>query len=450
MAALDKVTWADLQEALEQRLGNPSFWTNAAANSEIKSLLRETLYYWGLVSYNFRERIVLTLSKDQRVYDLRTLSPFFESTLTSQDMVGEIQHHFLEPIGLTSWAGSDQFDLASINEALRRRRDQFLLESGIWVEQQLLTTDLPAVGSPRYALPNDVIDVRRIALLDLAGTTYTHLWRSDKLLIQNSPVLTGPPQFYTAFDSPAKQIEIVPPPDKIYKVDLYAVLSGVEFTPGSNLALGVPDEFAWAVKWGAIADLLGKDGSASDPARAEYAETRYRQGVRIARTYPAVMISSLSAAITVPIVSLHDLDAHKVDWQNATPGPPEALAMVGRNLLVVFPEPDLDDTYSLELDVLRPAPTEAVDRFIDVDFGAVDALVDYAQHIATFKEGGQEFRATMRHADNLLQLAGVEGERIRAQGLMVEEMLETGVREEKQRLRRSKPDPAQATELVHA
>ena len=47
--------------------------------------------------------------------------------------------------------------------------------------------------------------------------------------------------------------------------------------------LEIPGIFAWAVKWGTIADMLMKEGEANDPARAADAEESFNNGVELAK-----------------------------------------------------------------------------------------------------------------------------------------------------------------------
>jgi hypothetical protein len=62
---------------------------------------------------------------------------------------------------------------------------------------------------------------------------------------------------------------------------LYVALS--QTLDGTCVLFTVPDEFVPAIKWGAIADMLGKAGRANDPARAQIAEGLYQEGIEAAK-----------------------------------------------------------------------------------------------------------------------------------------------------------------------
>ena len=51
----------------------------------------------------------------------------------------------------------------------------------------------------------------------------------------------------------------------------------------TGIVLDVPNELAPAIKWGVVADMLGKVGRGHDAPRAQLAESRYQLGVQAAR-----------------------------------------------------------------------------------------------------------------------------------------------------------------------
>ncbi len=62
---------------------------------------------------------------------------------------------------------------------------------------------------------------------------------------------------------------------------LYIQLAAI--LDGSGIAMTIPDDWTPYVLWGALADLLNHDGPAYDPVRAKYCQTRYDEGVELAR-----------------------------------------------------------------------------------------------------------------------------------------------------------------------
>jgi len=49
--------------------------------------------------------------------------------------------------------------------------------------------------------------------------------------------------------------------------------------------LPIPANLAWAVKYGIMADMLGKEGEAQDTKRAKYCESRFGEGIELAKMW---------------------------------------------------------------------------------------------------------------------------------------------------------------------
>jgi hypothetical protein len=175
--------------------------------------------------------------------------------------------------------------------------------------------------------------------------------------------------------------------------------------------MNIPDDFTWIVKWGALADLLSKDGPARDPQRAAYCEQRYQTGVAIARQTSTIIHGELQG-VPLVISSLHDLDSYSYSWQN-TSGQPIIVAAASHNLIAVSPIPD--DIYSVVLDLVRNAPIPVDDNaYVQVGREELEVILGYAEHLAMFKVSGPEWEATNSGWENMLQLALTFNERLAA------------------------------------
>ena len=82
--------------------------------------------------------------------------------------------------------------------------------------------------------------------------------------------------------SASLQAELTPAPDDVSEVELTYVPLGTAAT-GAGQALAVPADWTPWIKWGVLADMLGKEGESSDPIRAAYAEKRFTEGIDLAR-----------------------------------------------------------------------------------------------------------------------------------------------------------------------
>src|SRR5438552_3586842 len=290
----------------------------------------------------------------------------------------------------------------------------------------------------RY-LPDTVIDVRRLVWRSAAGVN-SHLWREDEWALTAATrglwaVNPGTPAAYSVMATQPVQVQLAPVPMDAGTLDLISVSTGADLDPATSATvLGIPDDLAWVVKCGALADLLGRDGPASDPVLSVFAESRYQQGVQIARMLASVVMAEING---VPLVSdsLQSLDSARVNWQNTTATTPTTVALAGLNLLPLHPTPDA--AYGVTLDLVRNAPVPVADTdYVEVGREQLDAILDYAAHLASFKMGGQEFDVTIREADNFLRQAMTYNERLAAAARYVVPSRDQARGEEKRRPRR--------------
>src|ERR1051326_7040412 len=262
-------TFGSLVLALSKRLfdqvaGYPyQFWSQ----QELRVYLTEALRTWQAATAWFRARDTFTTTPNTLWYDLTVslANGSLAQTVRDSDLVASIQYRLLEPIGIP-WTGTDQFSLADVLGALQRRRDQFLSDTGVF-----LTHSTPAGGAGRIMLSDLTIDVRRLAWKDSASGQFTYLSREDESTLNAFRVgwsqTPGDPQEYSSSVTPPFVIQIAPPPSASGTLDLLSVDSGSTFD-GSGVLVGVPDDFAGYVAWGALADLLHPDLYARDAQRS--------------------------------------------------------------------------------------------------------------------------------------------------------------------------------------
>lgn len=402
--AYTHTTLAVAKTQLATRLGDPTktFWVDA----ELGRYINEALRTFGAMSAFWRERAQFVTVAATPFYDLPTQFPtLLPRTLTDRDLILDLQYALIETPDATLWNGTDMFTLDELAKALERRRNQFLAETA-----SVLTRTLPVIGAPaggRFSLTDSVVDVRRLSLLDPGGVHH-HLWRTDEYAMtaftQGQWAVTPvPPYAYSVLATRPLEVQIAPVPNDTYTADLVTVDSGATFAPATGATLvGVPDDLAWVLKWGVLADLLGKDGQARDPQRAQFAEQRYRQGVEAANMMATVVMAEING---VPLVmdSLHSLDAYRGEWQDTT-GTPDTLAAAGLNLVALSPVPNA--VFSVTMDVIRNTPVPVLDAdFLQIGREQLDSILDYAEHLAAFKMAGAEFAATVRQSNNFLLAA---------------------------------------------
>jgi hypothetical protein len=205
--------------------------------------------------------------------------------VTDQNVLNECQYALIEtPNNGASW-GSGLWTTSEVINYLNQRQFDFLKRTALLMARATLNTIPQEV---RQALPSDWITTQRVAWLDAGTNLITEVprgdgWEADHGIptwpYDNAP---GPPLLYTDGEVPNLQLEIMPPTQasgvlQILYVNLSATLSN------SGVAFTVPDEWTPCIKWGVIADMLGKVGRGHDPQRASYAESRYQEGVEAAK-----------------------------------------------------------------------------------------------------------------------------------------------------------------------
>jgi hypothetical protein len=415
---------------LTLRLQDPNnvFW----AQAELILYIQEALRTWNAMAAWYRDRMSFGTQSAMTWYDLSqqtgTLIPY---TVTDTTLFEEIEYHLLEP-PTPAYSGSEMFTNADLVNALQKRRDQFLLETGSVIVHSVQSGAQTNDG--RVALADSVIDIRRIAYLNSLGA-YTVLWRSSESEANSFQYgwwgVPGPPGAYSVVEPAPVVVQIIPVPNIPGSLDLLTISAGATLNPSSGVVLGIPDDFSWVVKWGALADLLTRDGQASDPLRAQYCQRRWIEGVRLAKLSTTAITGAIDGN-NVPINSVFDMDTAYPGWQNNTPTNPSILGLAGMNMLAVADPPN-SAAHSVQLDLLRnmPIPVALTDP-IQVGREELDVVTDYSEHLAAFKMGGAEFQATLPAYERMVALARKQNERWRAFSRFPEDEHDRGRRQAKQ------------------
>ena len=414
--------WAALQTALSQRLRDTAqtFWTA----TEVPLHLAEALRTFGCLAGFWRERSTVALVSGTFVYALEsqtagspTLASLIGPTITDRDIIQQVQFALLESASTqASWPGTSMFTYNDVSNAVTRRRNQFLADTGCFLTHSTQVAASPPIG--RQPLSEDIIAVRRVAWVGASPYAYySTMWPSDErsLTAAGSSWNTdsSTPEEWSILASPPITLQLAPPPVSVGTLDMLTVNS-MALTPDSAATvLDVPDNLTPAVKWGALADLLSIDGPARDLPRAAFCQQRYDQFVAMGRYLPCVIHAEIQGVSTIP-VSLQELDASEPNWMNSSKEPSD-VALAGWNIMAVNPVPDANGPYSVTLDVVRNAPVPSAD-LTQVQLGReqLDMILDYAEHLALFKVGGAEWRATELQARNFTAQALAYNKRLSA------------------------------------
>ena len=373
------------------------FWSEA----ELASYIVEALRTWNALTSFWRQDMTFPLVLDQWWYDLPSqvgsLRPY---TLTDNDLLTMIEYHLLEPLTTTyplAWTGTLQFNVQTILDDLQGHRDEVISLTGCTITRSLR----PAALVTRIPLPDDMIDVRRVTWLPVGGFGYSptilspsDLWEKEAFDLGWTVASQGPPATFMRSAQPplAFDVDRVPPVPGDYEI--LSVNAGAPLQTTAATLLGVPDDWAWVIKWGALAHLLSRESNAKDALRAAYCEKRYEDGQKLMRESPAVL-ALRHDNIPIPLDAVRNGDDYNANWQADAAGDPQTAYAAGLNLVGFGPKPDAGP-HAITATVVRNAPLPVLPTdTVQIGRDDFEAIIHYAQHLAAFKMGGEEFVVTL-------------------------------------------------------
>ncbi len=405
-------TFGQLTTALSLRLSDPAFvfWSK----SELQAYLREALRTWQAHSQFYSTKAQFNTTAGTFLYNLYDELPELTPTVTDREVIEDIQRYLQEPVSATTWTGTEQFTYSTVVQAIANRRDRFMLETGLTNSVSEVVSSPPAQGV--LELDDHIINIRRAMWKNFDGI-YSLLWLADEYAFLamdpdwfNSPGV--PTDYSTALQQPLN-LQLSPPPSDLGSVNMVTTNSGSTLKPTiSSTVLGIPDDFVWVVKFGALADLFSTPGPGMDPSRAAYCESRWTDGIELARITNFVELG-MQNGVPSFIDSMEELDSADPSWVSSTPGPPESLVVSG-NIAAVSPVPD-SGPYSLMFDITPKMIIPTADgQFVQMGQEFLDIILDYAQHLSSIKVGISEINATYQLYKNFVKVASVENDTLRA------------------------------------
>lgn len=387
-------TLGDLKTAAANRLDDPAkvYWVD----DELAQLITEAFRVWQTLTAYWRGVGVFTPTAGTAAYDLSAVVPaLMARTVTDQQAIFDLEYALLEPKA-SPYAGSAQFTATDLVSAVERRRNQFLDETGcvVTVNAPFLVQAGDGIVDLPTALGHDrVISIRRGQWITTAGR-YSNVMQQTKpnaVFFRSFQQSGLTPYGYDPLSTSPQQIQLVPPPSDLGQLELWTVNAGTTLT-GLGVVLGVPDNLSWAVRWGAMSDLLSRQGRGYDPALASICEDMYGLGVSAATSLSAILSARLDGRDIYPD-SVYELDTAYVGWQGKKAAAPVSMGTMGWNTICLRPVPD-SFPHSVTMDLVQNAPVPTADTLpIQAGREVVDALLDYTEFAATAKLGYHEFAA---------------------------------------------------------
>lgn len=434
MAGYQTTTFGQLQTELSTRLADPTnhFWSLG----ELQFYIREALQVWQAFSQFYTNKAQLVTTSGTLFYNITQLIPELTPSITDRDLIQQIQYHLQEPLSPTSWVGSEQFTFQGVVQAIQNRRDRFTVETGL--VQTISEIPGPPPPSGLVPLADSIIDVRRVMWKSRPFGFYSILWRMDEFAMTGGNPswfnIAGLPTDYSTTLNQPLSLQLMPAPIDAGNVHLITVNSGPILNPTSQATvLGVPNDFVWVVKFGALADLFSQPGPGEDPSRAAYCEARWKDGIELARITNFIKFGYQNG-MPAFVDALDELDSFTPTWVSGASGVPKNLA-VGGNIAATNPIPD--GQYSLMFDVIPNMILPAIDDdFVQVGQEFLDIILDYAQHLARFKEGSLELKNSYQLYQNFVKMAAVENDRLRAASNNFDVLSDRSLREAHEKPRR--------------
>lgn len=410
------INFLQARQALASRLADPNMvrWTDG----ELKLWIVEALRTWNALTEVWTVDYAFNAKASTPWYDLSTLldSPRLR-TLIDQDLYTAMQYHLLEPPSGSVWTGTSQFNLADLSGALQRRRDEMIQVSGCNVKQ---LPPLPSTPNVRRTVFTDsTLEPRRTRFLpDSTYGSAVTLSREDTLAFDAfEPNHLQTPQFpqaWSVITGFPLSMDVDTAPNVPGKYDVIGLQAGASFTPPVTTLVGVPDDWGWLAKWGALSDLLGRESEATDRQRADYCTKRYQDGLKIMKA-SNWLVSATINGVPVDTPSLREMDGYSPEWQNNASAWP-SLVTAGMDLCAPSPTPAVSCGVSVICVGNAPVPILDGD-FIQVTRDVFDVILDYAQVLAVFKDGGAEFAQTKDLENNFFQFAAEMNKRLYKMGL---------------------------------
>ncbi len=430
------ITFQQARQALAARLADPSnvFWSDI----EIGIYITEALRTWNALTEYWNTDYAFQARSSSVWYDLSILagSPRLRS-VTDVDLYRVMQYHLLEPPSGGTWAGTTQFALSDLQGALQRRRDEMIQVSGCYIKQLPLLPTTP--NTRRVYFADSTLEPRRTRFIPdstfgdpvtlsredtVAFDAFTSQHLQQWIFPAAWSVITGPPL--------AMDVDTAPNVPGAY--DVLSLESGPLFNPPTPSLMGVPDDWAWLAKWGALSDLLGRDSEATDRERAAYCLRRYEQGLEVMKASNWLVSGTLNG-VPVDTPSVREQDAWEPEWQNnATAWP--SIVQAGMDFLAPCPSASGSQVIGVSLIVVGNAPIPILDGdFVQVSRDVMDVILDYAQVLASFKQGGDEFFSTKDLEKNFFGFAVETNKRLSKMGLFPDVVHGEGKRQDREQPR---------------
>ena len=251
------------------------------------------------------------------------------------------------------------------------------------------------------------------------------LYRDDNVAQEfyESPLYqlsAGTPQTYSLSSEPPLAFDVDVPPATQGNYEAVVLETGAAFNPPSATLIGIPDDFAWALERGALADLLGRESDATDRQRAAYCLRRYQDGLNLLLKTPWIMLGSVNG-VACTVDALAAADRYYPEWDSSPDNFGPMIVTAGVDFVAAPTNSGVGVT------VLGNAPLPTADGdFVQVSRSNFDTVLDLAQTMAAFKMGGADFTQALELEQRAIQACAAENSRLKSTGSFSDILIQRG------------------------
>ena len=414
------LTFSAARQQLAARLSDSSkvHWTD----QELKFYVWQALREFNALSYFWRADFTYNTGSVWNSLALLPGSPR-QRTITDTYCYQIMQAMLFEPMTGGTWTGTNQFSITDLSTALQARRDEMIKVTNC--NQSLLTGINYAPNTIRYPFPDTVIDCARVRWLPVVSGNPVTLYRDDTIAQEfyEAPLYelpSGTPNTFSLSSEPPLAFQVDIAPSQPGTFEAVVLNSGTPFNPPASTLIGIPDDYAWVLIWGAMADLLGRESEATDRERSAYCLRRYQDGLNLMLKTPWIELGKVQGA-AVSVDSIYAADRYSPEWDSSpmTFGP--FIVAGGIDFLAAPTNAGIGVT------CLGNAPVPVNDGdFLQISRDNWQTVLDLSQVFADFKEGGNDFQQALGVESRAIQACSAENSRLRSMGCFSDILVQRG------------------------
>ena len=242
------------------------------------------------------------------------------------------------------------------------------------------------------------------------------LYRDDTVALEwyESPLYqlpSGTPQTFQLSSEPPLSFDVDITPNQPGVYEAVTLQSGPVFAPPAATLLGIPNDFAYLLEYGALSDLFSRDAEASDHQRAEYFAKRYLDGLQVMINTPWVMLANVDG-VACSVDPLAAVDRYYCDWDSNPTNFGPLVVTAGMDFIAA------PVGHSVGITCLGNAPLlDAVtSSYLQVSRDAWEQVLNEAQFLASVKMGGADFMAATELEKEFILFCSGENSRLKSTG----------------------------------